>query len=61
MEEKIPVVGLTQAEISAKARLLSETVGERLSDEILASLANILGATGEAGLSAVHEYLDEGI
>jgi hypothetical protein len=37
---------------------LSDEVGEKLSKEILASLANILGSTGEAGLSVIHEVTD---
>jgi hypothetical protein len=59
-EEKIPTI-LSNSDFEKELSLLGKKVGDALSAEILASIANILGSTGEAGLKAVHEYLEDGI
>jgi hypothetical protein len=55
------ITPLSSDELNKELTRLSAAVGERLSKEILASLANILGSTGEAGLSVVHEATSSGI
>lgn len=55
------ITPLSSDELNKELTRLSAAVGERLSKEILASLANILGSTGEAGLSVIHEATSSGI
>lgn len=60
-DEEGGILIISKSEFNKQLDELAVAVGNRLGKEIMASLANILGSTGEAGLSVLHEWTGSGI
>jgi hypothetical protein len=60
-DEEGGILIIPKNEFNKQVDELSVAVGNRLGKEIMASLANILGSAGEAGLSVLHEWTGSGI